>query len=124
MNTSLLFLLIAGALLGVGVFRLWRSYNALTNEMRSVKTAMTAFGNDIAGLCLAEVRQDDKLNDARERLHLLEERLNDLKYSDKSSQTFHAAIVAARKGADAALLVEEYGLNRGAAELLVRLHGL
>jgi Protein of unknown function (DUF2802) len=125
MGVNALFLGIIGValLLSLLVFHLWRVSNQLRNEMKTVKVAMNAFGNDIAGLCLAEVYQDDKISDHGQLLQKLEQRIEDLSHQDQSSRSFHAAIAAARKGADVKVLTGEYGLTRDAAELLVRLHG-
>jgi hypothetical protein len=109
--------------LAVLVAYLWRVSTRLHNEMRIVQGVVHAFGNDIAGLCQAGVRQDHRISDHGRQLQQLVKRMEDLGHQDQTGRSFHAAIAAARKGADAQALIEHYGVTRDAAELLIRLHG-
>ncbi|MGH8547128.1 MAG: DUF2802 domain-containing protein [Methylococcales bacterium] len=109
--------------LGLLVIHLWRVSTRLRSEMRFVQVAISAFGNDIAGLCQAGVCQDNRISDQGQQLQKLAERMHDLGRQDPAGQSFHAAIAAARKGADVQVLIGQYGITRDAAELLIRLHG-
>lgn len=108
---------------GLLVFHLWRVSRRLRNELRSVKIAVNTFGNDIAALCQAGVCQDDRISEQGRTLQRLVERIEDLGDRDPSGRSFHAAIAAARKGADVQDLIDRHGITRDAAELLIRLHG-
>ena len=87
------------------------------------RAAMDVIGNDMAGLCQAGLSQDNQISEHARQLNRLVERIEDLGRQDQGSPSFHAAISAVRKGADAESLVERYGITRDAAELLIRLHG-
>lgn len=122
-NSLLMVSLGVTVVLGLLVIHLWRVSTRLRNEMRFAQVAINAFGNDIAGLCQAGVCQDNRISEHGQQLQKLVERMEDLGHQDQAGQSFHAAIAAARKGADVQVLIEQHGITRGAAELLIRLHG-
>ncbi|MCI0667189.1 MAG: DUF2802 domain-containing protein [Methylococcaceae bacterium] len=123
MNALLMVTLGVTGMLGILVIYLWREAVRLRDAMRSVQVAVNAFGNDIAGLCQAGVCQDSRISDQGRQLQKLVERIEDLGHQDQAGRSFHAAIAAARRGADVQVLTEQCGITRDAAELLVRLHG-
>ncbi len=123
LNALLIGIVGVTVLIAILAVHLWRVSIRLRSELHGLKIATKSFGNDLAALRRSGVCRDDKISDHSRLLRQLEERLQDLGHYDKANQAFHAAISAARRGADVAMLVEAYGLNRDAAELLVRLHG-
>lgn len=122
-NTLLLITGSATVVLSLLVFHLWRVSFQLREDFRSLAGAVSAFGSDIAGLCQAGVCQDGRISTHSRQLQELVDKIEVISYQDQSGQSFHAAISAARKGADVQSLIERYGLTRDEAELLIRLHG-
>ena len=116
-------MLIAIAVLSLTIIRLWLETTRLRKEINSLKTAMDVIGNEMAALCQAGISQDNQISEHGRQLNRLVERFEHFGRQDQESPSFHAAISAVRKGADAKSLVERYGITRDAAELLIRLHG-
>jgi len=79
---------------------------------------------DIAGLCSAAVFVDSRLSDNNSQLTGIIEKVADFEQHEQpSSQPYHNAIQRARNGADAEALIQQCGLSREEAVLLIRLHG-
>ena len=79
---------------------------------------------DIAGLCSAAVSVDSRLSDNNEQLNDIVEKVTDFEqHEPQASQPYHSAIQMVRNGSNAEELIQQYGLSREEAMLLIRLHG-
>jgi CII-binding regulator of phage lambda lysogenization HflD len=79
---------------------------------------------DIAGLCSAAISVDSKLSDSSVKLNDIAEKVTDIKQHDQqASQPYQNEIQRVRDGANAEELINQCGLSRDEAVLLIRLHG-
>ena len=79
---------------------------------------------DIAGLCSAAVCVDSRLSDNNEQLNGIVEKVTDFEqHEQQTSQPYHSAIQKVRDGVDAEELIQQCGLSREEAMLLIHLHG-
>lgn len=96
--------------------KLKRQYQILTDHVNN-------HNRDIAGLCSAAVTVDNRLSGADDSLKTLAEKLADYELREEAEQPYHNVIQQVRQGADAAELMQKFGLSRDEAVLLIRLHG-
>lgn len=102
-------------------------------EQRKLKEIFTRLSNnvernnnDIAGLCSAAVSVDNRISENNEQLKdiLVEAETVDFEqYNQQNGEPYFNAIRGAKDGANVEELVQQYGLSRDEAKLLVRLHG-
>ncbi|MFW5443680.1 MAG: DUF2802 domain-containing protein [Methylococcaceae bacterium] len=79
---------------------------------------------DIAGLCSAAVSVDNRVYENKEQLKGIVEKVVDFEQHEQQlSQPYHGAIQRVRNGATAEELIQQCGLSREEATLLIRLHG-
>ena len=79
---------------------------------------------DIAGLCSAAVSVDSKLSDSSVKLNDIAEKVTNIKQHDQqASQPYQNEIQRVRDGANAEELIQQCGLSRDEAVLLIKLHG-
>jgi CII-binding regulator of phage lambda lysogenization HflD len=79
---------------------------------------------DIAGLCSAAISVDSKLSDSSVKLNDIAEKVTDIKQHDQqASQPYQNEIQRVRDGASAEELIQQCGLSRDEAVLLIKLHG-
>ena len=109
----------------VGVLaRLMRGYKKLRQDYIILSKHVERNNRDIAGLCSAAVCVDSRLSDNNEQLNGIVEKVTDFEqHEQQTSQPYHSAIQKVRNGADAEELIQQCGLSREEALLLIRLHG-
>ncbi|MGR9117015.1 MAG: DUF2802 domain-containing protein [Gammaproteobacteria bacterium] len=119
--------LIAGlaALIAVIALLAWLiiEHLRLKRQLRALADRVDNQNRDIAGLCSAAVTVDSRLTGADDLLKSLAEKLTDYELKEEAEQPYHNVIQRVRQGADAAELMQQFGLSRDEAVLLIRLHG-
>jgi hypothetical protein len=101
----------------------------LKRQFRILADHVNNHNRDIAGLCSAAVTVDTRLTGADDLLKTLAEKLSDYELKEEADQTYsadqpyHNVIQRVRQGADVAELMQQFGLSRDEAVLLIRLHG-
>jgi hypothetical protein len=105
----------------LGILEFYRSSRA--KKMMSEELAvMHRLQNDVHALCIGAINMGKHIDALEQRVIRLAERQDQLELRDPFEQTYAHAIRLAQKGADIEQLVEECGLARGEAELLLRIH--
>lgn len=100
------------------------SYQKLKHKYTALDDHIERNTKDIAGLCSAAVSVDSRLSKNKVQLTEIEEKVTDFEqHGGQSVQPYHLAIQKVRNGADAEELIEQCGLSREEAVLLIRLHG-
>ncbi|MBE0437501.1 MAG: DUF2802 domain-containing protein [Methylomicrobium sp.] len=102
--------------LTVDHIKLKRNYRALAEHLNNHNL-------DIVGLCSASVGVDNRLAETAELLKELNKKINDFEQREEEAKPYHAIIQKVRSGADAAELIQKFGISRDEAVLLIRLHG-
>ncbi len=119
---TILVVIIIG-IVGVLVW-LYFQHNKLRKDLVIVRDSVERNKRDIAGLCSAAVSVDGKLSDNNEQLNDIVEKVADFEqHEQQDSQPYHSAIQRVKNGSTAAELIEQCGLSREEAMLLIRLHG-
>ena len=115
---GLVCVVVALAILAVFVARRWqRQHAADAAAAKALQTDLGALSAVIAGLGSRLVRIE-------QQLHGVSERQNQLELRPGGERSYSHAIRMVHKGADVNELVASCGLNRGEAELLLRVHGM
>ncbi|PKM11700.1 MAG: DUF2802 domain-containing protein [Gammaproteobacteria bacterium HGW-Gammaproteobacteria-3] len=129
---ALMVMLVLVVWLLIDHIRLKRRYRILAEHVNN-------HNRDIAGLCTAAVTVDSRLSGADDVLQSLSAKLADYdireeleqivredkpESGDDAEPSYQNAIARARAGADAAELMQRFGLSRDEAALLIRLHGI
>ncbi len=84
--------------------------------------AMQRIHQDMHALCAGAINLGKHVDGLEQRIRRLAERQDQLELRDPMEQTYAHAIRLAQKGVDVNDLVENCGLARGEAELLLRIH--
>jgi N-glycosylase/DNA lyase len=113
---SLFLLAVIGGGLGWMFLRQRRETEALAREVKNLQGAVNAMLAGASGV-------DRRIAAAEQRLHELRRAYEDLQEVQNVSRPYDDAIRLVRQGATAQRLVEELGLTRSEAELLITLHG-
>ena len=125
MNEILLitFIIITIVIVGVLVW-LVQEHKKLRQDYTILSDFVERNNRDIAGLCSAAVSVDGKLSDNNEQLNGIVEKVADFEqHEPQGSQSYHSAIQRVKNGSNAEELIEQCGLSREEAMLLIRLHG-
>lgn len=99
-----------------------RQMRALRRDMDALAKRLTGQTDDIAGLCSAALRVDQRLAHNEKRLAELFDWAESQKTHETFNQPYHSAIDLIRRGSDATELVSQCGISREEAALLLRLH--
>ena len=84
--------------------------------------ALQRIQKDIHALCAGAINLGKHMDGLEQRIRRLAERQDQLELRDPMEQTYAHAIRLAQKGVGVNDLVENCGLARGEAELLLRIH--
>ena len=109
------------ALIGVPVFVFMRG----SRTQRSIDEQLVVIRrmqNDIHALCAGAVNMGNQMESLENKIRRVAERQEQLEARDPMQQTYAHAIRLAQKGAEIDDLIENCGLAKGEAELLLRLH--
>jgi hypothetical protein len=107
------------ALLGTLEFVRYSRSKRIANEQLA---AVSRIHKDIHALCAGAINMGKHVDALEQRIRRLAERQDQLELRDPLEQTYAHAIRLAQKGVDVNELVENCGLARGEAELLLRVH--
>ena len=97
---------------GIRLVKLVRRQEAMIRRLQS----------DVHALCAGAINMGNYVSTLEQRLRRLTERQDQSDLRDPMQQTYAHAIRLAQRGADVNDLVENCGLARGEAELLLRVH--
>ncbi|WP_022947897.1 DUF2802 domain-containing protein [Methylohalobius crimeensis] len=106
---------LAGILIG-----LWRRQSRLVRRVDQWQKNQERLQRDLAGLCAAAVRMDERFLELSGRLEGIQQWTQEAGHEQGS--TYQTAIERIREGADVEELVSEWGFSREEAELLIRMH--
>lgn len=95
----------------------------LHKELKVLNEYISRNNRDIAGLCSAALKIDERLIAHEELLTALQNKAHDYHSTASGSQSYHNAIQRAQSGADVQDLMQTCGLSRDEASLLIHLHG-
>jgi hypothetical protein len=110
------------ALGGLGFFLL-RQLGRLQGEIRTLEQRLRQLDAGLTAVVAGAGGQDRRVGHTEQRLHDLLRRLEGLEEQQRTSRPYDEAIRLVRQGAGAERLMEELGLSRSEAELLIKLHG-
>ena len=121
MNIILVIVSILSVIAMAGVLIFYRKYlvkKIVGDELLAIRRVQ----QDIHALCSGAINMGKHIDVLEHRLRRLAERQDQLELRDPVEQTYAHAIRLAQKGADVKQLIENCGLARGEAELLLRVH--
>jgi hypothetical protein len=95
----------------------------LKKELRVLSDYISRNNRDVAGLCSAALKVDERLIEHEELLNDLQTKMTEQKKAEPSSQSYHGAIQRVQAGGTVADLMQNFGLSRDEATLLIHLHG-
>jgi hypothetical protein len=113
---SLVLLAVLGGGLGWMYLRQRRETENLARELKSLQTAVNAMLAGASGV-------DRRIGSTEQRIHDLQRLYEDMQELQSVARPYDEAIRLVRQGANAQRLVEELGVTRSEAELLITLHG-
>jgi hypothetical protein len=115
---SVLLLLVVAVLI-------WLVYDRfkLKKELNLLTDAVNRNNRDISGLCSAAITMDTRMTEGAEQLNAAIQKINELQRVDSTAQPYYSVIQKIRAGATVADLMQNSGLSRDEAVLLIRLHG-
>jgi Protein of unknown function (DUF2802) len=117
---------VAGVLLGLSavlaVFVVSRSNRRLSLRCVAVESSLAAMRNESALLASISLKTGRRVKRFEQEYVGVADRVALLELRG-SAQSFDQAIDSARRGTDSGRLAEQFGLSRGEADLVTRLHG-
>ncbi len=93
-------------------------------QIRQLERNLETLQQTVGALCSSAVGVDRRVNRVERHGRDLEERQDNIESQQNTDQPYAEAIRLVKEGADAAHLVRELGLNPGAADLIIMMHGL
>ncbi|MEE9336983.1 MAG: DUF2802 domain-containing protein [Methylococcaceae bacterium] len=97
--------------------KLKQNFICLSNNVQRIN-------NDIAGICLAAISVDNRISHNGQQLEVFAEKLvNSEQNGEQLNHPYSSAIGKVRHGANIEELIQQCGLSKEEAELLIRLHG-
>ena len=121
MNEILISIEIFCAAVFLGALEYFR-YTRTRKILREQGASMQRINKDMHALCAGAINLGKHVDGLEHRIRRLAERQDQLELRDPMEQTYAHAIRLAQKGVDVNDLVENCGLARGEAELLLRIH--
>ncbi len=122
-NILLIFFILITIIISGMLVWLLQGYNKLKHDFMVLRESLERSGKDVAGLCSAAVYVDTQISKNKQQLEMIEEKMIDLEQQKDTTHPYHTAIQKVRNGADAGELVQQCGLSKEEAILLIRLHG-
>ena len=93
-------------------------------ELSVALSRLESLESSLNALCIGAVGVDQRVSRLERQSRDLTHRQETMETQHKSDRPFGKAIEMVHKGASANQLIEELGLSRGEADLVVMLHGL
>lgn len=117
--------ILCGILLIFLVIMIWLIVDRfkLKKELQQLTEYVNRNNRDIAGLCSAAIAVDTRLNSSDEQVKALSQKIIEARKDENASQPYYNVIQKIRAGASVAELMQESGVSRDEAVLLIRLHG-
>ena len=112
-------------LLLVVIVLIWLVYDRfkLKKEIEALTDSVNRNNRDISGLCSAAITIDTRMTEGADQLNAALQKINDLQRTESTAQPYYSVIQKIRAGATVADLMQNSGLSRDEAVLLIRLHG-
>lgn len=107
-----------------GLIWLYTYVRRQKQELVAVQRQLEALESSLNALCAGAVGVDQRVSRLERQGRDLSHRQETMETRQTSERPFGKAIQMVHKGASAIQLIEELGLSRGEAELVVMLHGL
>jgi FtsZ-interacting cell division protein ZipA len=104
------------------IFWLLNENRKLKSHYRQLLKISQRTSRDVAGLCSAAVIVDNQISINGEQLQHLLVKITEYEQPDEPDQPYHSVIQKVIAGADAQQLMQECGISRDEALLLIRLH--
>lgn len=111
------------ALLLVGIVWLIIAERAKQGQIERLEKSLTTLKQTVGALCSSAVGVDRRVNRVERKSRNLEERQENIESQQQNEPPYTDAIRLVKGGADADHLVEELGISRDAADLIIMLHG-
>lgn len=107
-----------------GIF--WQLYldRRRLEQIRELEKNLEILKQTVGALCSSSVGVDRRVNRIERHGRNLEERQDNYECQKSTDPPYADAIRLVKEGADADHLIEELGLTRGAADLIILMHGL
>jgi hypothetical protein len=125
-NIATVFAIIAGLMsvaCAAGLYVILRSTHALRSRCTTLETSLATLQRDLESMTADHAAMGRRLQRIESEHSGVADRV-DLVESRGTSQSFDLAIDSARRGADPKQLTKQFGLSRGEAELVSRMHGM
>ena len=112
----------------IGAVLVWLliAYHRLKQAYQDLENSVERNSKDIAGLCSAAVKIDSNLQSNTTFLSEMMEKISEFEqqeqHAEYSSPPYHSVIAKINQGATAEQLVNECGVSKEEAMLLIRLH--
>ncbi len=129
MDSILLTVLVTTVTLVIIAVIVWLvfEYKKLKQEYQTLSEYIQRNSTDIAGLCSAAVSVDKQISLNDQKFNDIFEKLAEFEVQQQQqqnvSQPYHSAIQMVKNGAVEEELIEQCGLSKEEAILLIRLHG-
>ncbi len=104
---------------------IWLIYDRfkLKKEIDQLTEYVNRNNKDIAGLCSAAITIDTRLTDNTDQLKEFAQKVAEVQRVENTAQPYFSVIQKIRAGAGVQDLMQNSGLSRDEAVLLIRLHG-
>jgi Tfp pilus assembly protein PilN len=105
-----------------GLVWLVQEHKNLRKDNKILSDSIERNSRDIAGLCSAAVTVDTRLTDFDKQTKNMQEKIDNYEqYEQQAGQPYHSAIQRVRNGADIEELIQQCGLSKEEAMLLIRM---
>lgn len=121
MNDILILTAFLGVVIALGILEFNRG-SRIKRIVDEELVAIHRLQNDVHALCVGAVNMGKHIDALEHKVRRLAERQDQLELRNPLEQTYAHAIRLAQRGADVDQLMENCGMARGEAELLLRIH--
>lgn len=116
---------VIGFAVAAGLFLLVSYLRRLRDQASLLAREMETLKQTVGALCSSSVGVDRRVNRLERQGRDLEERQENMEcFQQQAEPPYDDAIRMVREGADADELVRELGVSRGAADLIIMIHGM
>ncbi len=116
---------VIGFAVAAGLFLLVSYLRHLRDQASLLARELETLKQTVGALCSSSVGVDRRVNRLERQGRDLEERQENMEcFQQQAAPPYDDAIRMVREGADADELVRDLGLSRGAADLIIMIHGM
>ena len=108
----------------VGLILLTIKDHLQSQQIRQLQRELEILKQTVSALCSSAVGVDRRVNRIERHSRDLAERQDNIESLHQPDPPYAEAIRMVKEGADAGRLVRELGLNEGAADLILMIHGM